>query len=463
MTLVLMLCTMLVPLLWTLHNKGDVAFYLLVPTIMSASQNVYLLTTADELEASELQFAIVLNFAFAVLAWAALLGARSQAAGHATDRGRALRRTLAACAFLVTAYGLVSSVIFAAPVTSALASYRNLITPMLFTAIGLLAAGFASPRRYMRMLVVLGVLSCAFGLLEMTTPRFWQDLGIKELWEDKGIGVNPSTGVPSNYFSSELIGGSQIRRMVGPFADPVNFGTFLFAVFMAAWAVRARVAAAVMVVASAFAVSKGALVGFLAYFAYWTRYFASRTHHVVAIMVALAGAAYFYGFSLRSSTGSTTAHINGLLAAFLELPQHPLGRGMGNIGVLSNLFGEGAESNVTESGLGMIVGQLGIVGLTVYVVFFAALLKAAFRVRSRRPRLMAVGLLVGFIINATFNEVALSPNSAAPYFVMIGLVLGRDLMLDQENESYAAVDERDLRLEWGPASGIPSPHEQRTA
>lgn len=448
--------TIVVPLALHLQRQRDIAFFLLIPTIISATQNVYLLMAVDTFDKAELQFAVVINFVVAGVVWAMLLGARSRITIARTGEWRALHRVAAATVIVITVYGAASALLFQASIIPALASYRNLITPMLFFSIGLLASRFASPRRYMSALVALCLLAVVFGLVEVTTPRFWQELGIARLWEGKDIGVNGTTGIPNNFYSSELIGGRQTRRMVGPFADPVNFGTFLFAAFMAAWALRARFAAIVAVFASVLAVSKGALVSFLAFSAFWTRYFSSRTNHFLAVIAAGGAGLYFYGFATGNSTGSVDAHVGGLLAAFVELPQHPLGRGMGNIGVLSTLFTEGAETQVSESGFGMVLGQLGLVGGIAYAVFFVALVRAALRVRSRRARLLTVGLLIGITINAAFNEVALSPNSSAPYFIIIGLVIGRDVMLNQAREDYGVVSERDLAIEWGPAGGIPA-------
>jgi hypothetical protein len=47
--------------------------------------------------------------------------------------------------------------------------------------------------------------------------------------------------------------------------------------------------------------------------------------------------------------------------------------------------------------------------------------------------------LGGFLLNAAFNEVALSPNSAAPYFIILGLVIGSDLAAKEELEAVPAL------------------------
>lgn len=406
--------------------RPDISFFLIVPTIISASQNVYLSLVAEHVEGAELQLVVIVNFIYSAALYLVLLLREDPKKDPARTQ---LYRKVTLYLGALMGYGLVTVVLFRTDPTAALASARNIAAPLLFFLVGIHASHIVRLHSYLRYLVWLGVLAIGFGFLEANTPGFWQSIGLQTLWENKGIPVSPGTGLPPNFYASEQIDGQFIRRMVGPFADPVNFGTFLFAVFMAAWFLKSRIAVLLVVVASVLTVSKGAFLGMLVWFAFWTRYFASRTIHVFAIMMAAGAALYFYVFTLSSSTGSTTAHINGFLAAFVELPGHPLGRGMGGTGVLAGLFSEGSESEsaITESGIGMIMGQLGVVGLVVYLAFFVALANYTRRIQDRRHKLLASGLLYGFILNAAFNEVALSPNSSAPYFIILGLVIGADL------------------------------------
>jgi hypothetical protein len=409
------------------RDGDDVSFFLIVPTLISATQNVYLSLVSHEINSGELQAIVVINFVYALLLYTVLVAKAGQASEPAR---RQLYQRITLFFALIASYGVLTAVVFGSDPLSAIASARNVISPFLFLLIGLLASSWARLETYLRYLVWLGVGAIVFGFFERSLPNFWQDLGLAELWAKKGITTSAGTGLPSNFFASEQLDGEFIRRMAGPFADPVNFGTFLFSVFMAAWFLRSRFSTMVTLIGVVLAVSKGAFLGVLVWFAFWTRYFASRTNHILAIAVAATAGMVFYVFTLTSSTGSTTAHINGLLAGFIELPDHPLGRGLGGVGVLASLFSEGTESasEITESGIGMILGQLGLPGFTIYVLFFGTLTSYVLRIRATREKLLAAGLLAGFVLNAAFNEVALSPNSSATYFIAIGLILGRDLV-----------------------------------
>ncbi|TLM73759.1 hypothetical protein [Pseudarthrobacter sp. NamB4] len=428
--------------------KAEISFFLIIPTIMSATQNVYLTSVADALDSGRLQFAIILNFMFSVALYAVLASAGTKPGFNPALRK--LIRTVTASLAVLVFYGVATVALFQHELAAAAASSRNIMAPFLFLLIGLYASAWAKHTVYLRYLVMLGGAAIIFGFIEANTPEFWQSLDLRSLWEKKGISVQQDSGLPKNFFASEqIVPGEFLRRMAGPFADPVNFGTFLFAVFMASWYLKgwlSRIGAAVAIV---LAVSKGALLGLIVFFAFWTRYYASRMSHLIALLLLAAGAYNFYLFTITSSTGSTTAHIDGFTAAFIEFPHHPLGRGLGSSGVLAGLFSEGSESGsaVTESGLGMVIGQLGIVGLIVYVAFFVQVSKYVLRIKDVRDRTLAAGLLGGFMLNAAFNEVALSPNSAAPYFIILGLVIGSDLAGRGEQ----SLDPAD-RTSYGPAS-----------
>jgi hypothetical protein len=421
------------------ERKAEISFFLIIPTVMSATQNVYLTTVADALDSGRLQFAIILNFLFSVALYVVLIATKKPSSGHAL---RKLIKAVTTCLAILVLYGAATVVLFQHDLVAAAASSRNIVAPFLFLLIGLHASVWAKHAVYLRYLVMLGFVAVIFGFIEANTPDFWQSLDLRSLWEKKGISVQQDSGLPKNFFASEqVVPGEFLRRMAGPFADPVNFGTFLFAVFMAAWYLRGLLCQIATVAAMVLAVSKGALLGLIVFFAFWTRYYASRTSHLIALVLLAAGAYNFYLFTVSSSTGSTAAHIGGFTAAFVEFPQHPLGRGLGSSGVLAGLFSEGSESTsaVTESGLGMVIGQLGIVGLAVYLVFFFQLSKYVLQVKNLREKTLAAGLLGGFLLNAAFNEVALSPNSAAPYFIILGLVIGSDLAAKEELDAVPAL------------------------
>ena len=412
---------LIIPAVIQSRRGGDLAPLLVAPTALSAFQNVYLLAVVDDVSPSAFPVVIIINFLIAVGLLVVFLTTRPRTLSRTPAVVRVVLMTL----IVMTVWGWASALVFGADLTSALASYRNVVTPMVFVLLGLLAARSTPVGSYVAALLVVAVAAIAFGFFEYTDDAFWIDHGIERLWSLKNIGTGWG-GLPSNFFSSELIDGRQARRMVSSFADPVHFGTFLFAAMAAAWWCRQWIIVVLCVVAAWFAVSKGFLLGALVFLAVWARVYANVVVQVLAVAAVAAGAVGFYAFTQDNSTGSTDAHIDGFVAAFRELPAHPLGRGLGNSGVRALLDIGATDSEVGESGIGLVVSQLGLIGVAAWGWFFAAVIRAAWATARSGDRLLTVGLALAFLTNAAFNEVALSPNSAAPYFVLIGLVIGRD-------------------------------------
>ena len=269
-----------------------------------------------------------------------------------------------------------------------------------------------------------GVIVIAVGIYDVLSGgTLWRELNITDLWTKKGIRVQPS-GLPTNFYSSEIINGERIRRMVSTFADPVNLGSFLFAVFSLAWHRKKKIISALMVVGMFLTVSKGAWLGLLIFMCIYAYFYLPRpVFGFVLVGAGLAGVGFLV-YAFRTSANSVFLHISGLFAAFKGLISYPLGAGIGSNGVLARQFsGYSVNAAVTETGLGMIISQLGIVGLTIYIAFFWYLIKYCLMIKDKRDRVFVLSLVLSVVVNIFFNEVALSPNSCATYFIVVGYIM----------------------------------------
>jgi hypothetical protein len=397
--------------------KQDLALYAFIPVLTSAIQNIYLGFIASAASNLQIQAMITVNYVFAVAFLTIMFFANPEI----------LRNAIARKAFwislLIFLYSIFTALMFRPDAISALASLRNIMTPFLFFFLGLLVQSRCSMKRLHSYVMWLSLAVVAFGIFERYIyPDIWQTVHVKELWEKKGIPV--PNKVPNNFYASEKIDDKQILRMVSSFADPVNLGTFVFFAFCAAWYWNHKWIATVLVVVAILAVSKGAFVGFLVFIIVWSYCFSSRLIFYLAISFSALFAIGFVFYSINYSTLSLAAHVLGFVASVRELPSHPFGRGIGNIGVLAGLFSSGADSEILESGIGMIIGQLGIVGLLLYVMFLRLLYRVVLLASSKRLMVFGLSLLFAIILNSMFNEVALSPNSSAGYFLTLGLIAG---------------------------------------
>jgi hypothetical protein len=326
--------------------------------------------------------------------------------------------------FVLTAgWAVITFGLFGGEVQTALASLRNILNPAMFAFLGAALAPFVVLRRLMIYISLIALAVAAFGYYEIfVNPHVWASLHIAELWEKKGLPINTVTGLPGNFYSSETIGSGVLRRMTSTFADPVNLGTFLFLGFMTSWYLRWWWLRLVIVVAMFLTVSKGALIGLLVFWVIRSRNSRSAVSYPVVVAGAVVIGLAFVAYSLSNSTGSLTAHVHGLTGGFERLPGHPFGSGLGTSGVLANLASANGPTAVAESGLGVIAGQLGIIGLGLFTWLCVVIYRGISSLADQRERILGFTLLYAIILNIAFNEVALSPNSSAGYFVILGIL-----------------------------------------
>lgn len=396
-------------------NKIIATWVLLFPTILSVTQNVYLGLGAWKLNTRSLQ--VLLSLHFLIFAGIVIL--------NADILMRKARWALLAIMLLLI-HSMLLFIMHPAPLTSTISSIRNVLSCMLIYCFGVVMCKRVDLKGYHKWVTRISWLVVLFGLFEwLVGLRVWEALNISRLWELKGIPTN-LWGIPPNWYSSEMIGGHQLRRMVSTFADPVNLGTFLFAAFMISWYRKDKVLTVALGICAILTISKGSLLGFLVFIVVfmWQKKKYRAFMPVMSGMTLLIGV-WFIRYSMRSSTGSIIAHTKGFLNSFSVLWNNPLGLGVGNVGVLAGLYNDSLLNvSVSETGIGMIIAQLGMIGLVVYIFFFLELCIVPKRWgrEFQRERVLYYTLLFSFIANALFNEVALSPNSCCLYFVEIAFL-----------------------------------------
>jgi hypothetical protein len=395
----------------------DLSFYLFIPLMMSATQNIYLGVFAPWANSIQIQVMTINNFSFALGVILILLVCKYKIAILKSPF------YVLMIAIGIISYSLITYLIWGKFLIAALASFRNIITPIFFFLFGLLASKNTSSK-FFNYIFLLGWFVILFGFVErFIIADIWKSLNIDILWTKKGLSNLTQSGIPKNFYSSELILGKPIRRMVSSYADAVNFGTVLFFIFMVAWFQKKKLLMIGACIAILAAVSKGAFLGLLIFMVVWAYHYADKILFILSSAIATLLGVGFVLYSWFLSTRSLFIHVYGFLAAVRELPEYPLGRGLGNVGILARQLGSKIEisSGVEESGFGMIIGQIGIVGLVLYIIFIVFVIRGLLLL-PKRTRVLSITLLLAILINIAFNEVALSPNSSAGYFIVLGLV-----------------------------------------
>lgn len=397
-------------------NRDTTSLLLVLPVIMSCLQNVYLGATAEKQTSMSLQISLSCHFLLLLIFFLVNI-----------KKIQRYDSKVLLLVILIFFDSIFLCIVHPSNPIAFISSFRNIISMMLFFAFSMELSKNFSEKKYYQLICYVAWLVILFGLFEYIRGLgVWQSLGITRLWELKGIATN-SIGIPPNWYSSESFGGNIIRRMVSSFADPVNLGTFLFAILVIAWYQKKKWLQIFTLLCILLTVSKGAFLGVLIFIIVYT---ASKKNTkilvpVVGLCVLIIGL-YFISFSSKSSSGSVFVHINGFLSSFYVLASNPIGLGLGNVGVLSGLFNTSLKNfSVSETGIGMIIAQLGIPGLIIFIIFFIHLMvlgKKRITVDIRKKTLY-YSLLFGFIANAMFNEVALSPNSCGLYFIQLAVLI----------------------------------------
>lgn len=394
-------------------TKLDLSGYLMFPLFISAFQNIYLGLLANIMDAFALQMFLMLHWMFAVVT---LVGLMVTGVGKSTSK---LPIILFGMLVLLIGYSVALLAFMGGSPIGLFSSFRNLSTPWVFFLLGFMSIRVVKFDTLLKMVSYLGYFIICFGFLEyFLDKQVWLYLNIEMLWAKKGLPNVAEWGLPLNFVSSERIFGEQMRRMASSYADPVNFGTVLFLIAAVAWYTKKYLLLTLSIICMGLAISKGAFLGLLVLFVVWSYFYTNRIVFAIAGMGAGTLGVAFLVYSSLHSTQSVAAHSQGLWSALATLPSYPMGRGLGNVGVLS---GEGGD--IKESGLGIIIGQLGVFGMLLYGFFFSVLAKMSLSIPTIRDKVFATTLIISILINIAFNEVALSPNSSAGYFMILGLML----------------------------------------
>ena len=223
------LLMILIYVILKLNKNMELSTVALISITLSVFQNVYLGIFSVNLSSTAIQLLTVLNFIISVLIFGML------SIGYMNSRKFDKRNLYLFFALLVYC-GF--SIIFLDKINfmSIISSLRNVISIFIFYMIGNLIVERVNIKKFEKILIFIGLITIIFGFYEkFISPNLWKELNITELWTKKGITVQPTSGLPTNFYSSETINGERIRRITSTFADPVNFGTFLFAIFCISW------------------------------------------------------------------------------------------------------------------------------------------------------------------------------------------------------------------------------------
>lgn len=395
----------------------DLSFFILFPLFISVFQNIILGILSPKLSETHISFLLASGSVYAFITLAVLLFKQAKI--------KYIVKTILIFLSLLILYGMTLSLVTKFDFAGFVSGFRNLSCCFVYLLLGYCSIRKINFTNFNKIITFIFIVTLLFGLYELLIDPFvWVKFNIGDLREKKGIPLYGSP-VPVNFYSSEIVFGSQIRRMSSLFADPVNLGTFFAFTAIYYLYLNKRGFFILSVLGIVLSVSKGGLLALLILI---TIYFYNRKRKMLFLFLLsicfLAGVTFLI-FSFNSSTQSVAAHLNGFFSSFTYILNKPLGSGIGNVGTLSAVVTGFTEETtaIFESGFGMILGQLGFFGLFLYSGYYIRVMLKIKNLKLLRQKKFAITLLLAILANIMFNEVALSPNSSAIYFITIGLLL----------------------------------------
>lgn len=312
-----------------------------------------------------------------------------------------------------------------ATVYGRLISFRQLMTPIILILYGrTLKLKQEEIKSYFSFIINLGIVQAFFGILErfVLGDAFWKAINIQKLFETKGFSRWVLSELPGNYYSYDLynIMGVRIRRLVGFSTDPLLTAHYLaFCIVILLFAGRnfkkmsRIICLGICTVACVLTLSKGAIliVGIAYLYKIWL------TNKKIAI--GLIGIFIIFAVTLiRTNLFMTVAiHAEGLWSS-VSIKSF-IGNGIGTAGNLASLNGE--SSTAGESYFGMVIGQIGYIGLFVFLYVIYRMIKISLRKYSDTYVYSMVAYIIAVILEATMSESAINFVGSGCAFIILGI------------------------------------------
>lgn len=420
---------------FSVFGQSESGNSIFLPMVIILFQNVYLGLMANNLTPFNTQCCLMMSYLYCVFYSVFYLNKNIK------NITNIQKQTFNYIVILIF-YSIILIFIFGTVFNSYIAGIRNLSGPFIYLIYGMCFKKEKQFNAFVDMLLFYGLIVLLVGYYEIFfNPNMWLDLNVGTLFANKGIEI-ATWGLPANFVSSEIIFGSQHRRMSSTFADPVNLGTFLFAYAMVCKLKKKNVLLCLTIIAMVLTISKGALLSILIFALVYSFYKKKKVLlHIFTPGIVIVFCLAFIIYSSNKSTGSLFAHFSGFTNGIESLIMNPIGVGVGNIGVISILNGASLNSSIAESGFGTLVGSCGFIGLTLYLLFNYEMLHRSVRLKSINLKIFSVSLILSILVNIMFNEVAFSPNSCFIYFALIGYCL-----LSETKKTIAVTSNQKVKL-----------------
>lgn len=347
-----------------------------------------------------------------------------------------------------------------AGLNSSILSLRYMLVPVLCIYVGKnINIDAKKTQSFLHKLVFFSIVLSLFGMIEQFVlgDSFWNKIGYKNYAiKMKGnMEYNLFRGVTVNFYTWDF-GGIPIRRMVSITADPLATAFLIYLgvliIFTGCISFKNKrkingffVILIVLSISSFLSLSKAifVLIGLTfwicAYFYNWMPKSILRMATMLLLIVFIIILKSYVGNtdSVTSSLNHVMGLLNGLSASNLT------GNGLGTAGS-SVIMLTGVESNISESYIGALFAQVGLIGGIAFLLFIYEQIKRLFklyRIYKNKIIVLASVCMIGILVCMIFSDSSVSIMGTGIYFIIIGLAqranLYEDVRLKEHNVEIA--------------------------
>lgn len=296
------------------------------------------------------------------------------------------------------------------------ASVRQVISFALMFLIGyVLVKSKKSYQKLIKYFVLLSLLVVLFGFFERFSS-LWLHLSVVNYFKYKNIGIY-SNGYPVFFtepipvFLKSILGDTRLIRMVSTILDPINLGHTLvlavsFLVIKTKRILKPNYIRLGCILLFSLGVvltfSKGAIIHL--FLVILLLLFPRLWKYIVWVFI-LIFVSFLY---LKQFHAGLQIHVDGLLSSFSSVTV--LGYGLGSTGNYATMFGSSSMNVVTgimDTFVGAILGQLGLVGLSLWLFVMYTMVYKLPKYGSLKAVLI-VQIFVAFFSENSFNLLSIA-------------------------------------------------------
>lgn len=278
------------------------------------------------------------------------------------------------------------------------------------------------------------------GLIELYVlgDAFWQVIPLEQFNINKGTDFNRYNGVPVNFYTWDYVSivGKPLRRMASFFGDPLMTGGMIFTGIVIADNFRKKaknsniylLAELFLIICGFLTLSKGYYVAVIVFFGMkiFVNLGYKRMKKAMQMVIAMLLCAIVGGKILLKVLphSSTTIHLSGLYNGISNGTL--LGNGLGKAGIIANKLTGLEENLAAESFIGVLLAQIGYVGLAVFIFIMGSFIWAGIKkyCKDRDIRLYNYAvMIIAVLCQSLFSESSIGIVVTGTSFILLGLAV----------------------------------------